>query len=204
MAFDFLSSMDTTTLFLLLIIFILFVLSMKRVFSIIKNAIFIAVASILFPIVMNSFFGFNIPTDTDSIVSFILLGLGLYFIYMLGKSIYKVLKLGEGAAKKVIPKIDHEKKGKKEKHDDEEDEQYDFKEREKKLEKREKELKQQEREVRFRSAIGAGKPKKKNEDDDYVTLEDTESKPKKSSHVEPLPVIDHKKPKRKSRSGHDD
>src|SRR3989338_580932 len=127
MAFDFLSSLDTTTMFLLLIIFILFVLSMKRVFSIIKNAIFIAVASILFPIVMNSFFGFNIPTDTDSIVSFILLGLGLYFIYMLGKSVYKVLKLGEGVAKKVVPKIEHEKKGKKEKHDNKEgDEEYDF------------------------------------------------------------------------------
>lgn len=203
MAFDFLSSLDTTTMFLLLIIFILFVLSMKRVFSIIKNAIFIAVASILFPIVMNSFFGFNIPTDTDSIVSFILLGLGLYFIYMLGKSVYKVLKLGEGVAKKVVPKIERGKK-KDDKQDNKKDDDDEYEEREKELDKREKELRQQEKEVRFRSAIGASKPKKKNADDDYVELKDTESKPKKSSHVEPLPVIDHKKLKRKSRSGHDD
>ena len=201
MAFDFLSSLDTTTMFLLLIIFILFVLSMKRVFSIIKNAIFIAVASILFPIVMNSFFGFNIPTDTDSIVSFILLGLGLYFIYMLGKSVYKVLKLGEGVAKRVVPKIESGKK-KDDKQDNKKDDDDEYEEREKELDKREKELRQQEKEVRWKSAIGASHSKAtgkkpKNEDDDYVELKDTESKPKKSSHVEPLPVIEHKKKKRK-------
>lgn len=193
MAFDFLGSIDTTTLFLLLIIFILFVLSMKRVFSIIKNAIFIAVASILFPVVMNSFFGFNIPTDTDSIVSFILLGLGLYFIYMLGKSVYKVLKLGESVAKKVVPKVERDKKKKDDKDDKEDKEEYSHSERKKELDKREKELRKQEQEVRFRSAIGAGKSKPKGYDEnEYVDLKDA---PKKS-HVEPLPVIDHKKKKK--------
>lgn len=198
MAFDFLGSLDTTTLFLLLIIFILFVLSMKRVFSIIKNAIFISVAAILFPVVMNSFFGFSIPTDTDSIVSFILLGLGLYFVYMIGKSVYKMLKITERVARKAVPKVER-KEGRKEKEDTREEDNK-HSEREKNLEKREKELSKQEREVRWKAALETSKSKQKKHDEkDYVIIRDKSEneEKKKSSHAEPLPVIEHKKKRSK-------
>ncbi len=195
MAFDFLSSLNTTTLFLLIIIFILFVLSMKKVFSMIINAVWISVAAILFPIIMNRFFGFDIPIDRDSLISFILLGLAIYFIYLIGKSIYGMIKVTGGAAKKVMPKM--EKREKKERKEDKYEGE-DLKEREKDLKKREKELKKQEREMRWKAALEANKAKGKTHGDkDYVVIKDSEKLASRKSHVEPLPVIEHKKKKKK-------
>ena len=51
MVFEFLSHLDMTTGFLLVIIFILFMLSFKKVLGLLKNAIIIIIASVLFPIV---------------------------------------------------------------------------------------------------------------------------------------------------------
>ena len=198
MAFDFLSSLNTTTLFLLVIIYILFVLSMKKVFSMVLNAVWISVAAILFPILMNKFLGFDIPIDRDSLISFILLGLAIYFIYLVGKSIYRVLRVTEGAAKKVIPKMEKREKKQKISKDDDDDVEDDLKEREKDVKKKEKDLRKQEQEIRWRSALEASKAKNKaNKDDDYVTISDKPEPKKKSSHVEPLPVIEHKKKKKK-------
>lgn len=184
--------MGTPTVFLLLIIFVLFVLSMKKVFSIVLNAVWISIAAILFPILMNRFLGFDIPIDRDSLISFVLLGLTVYFIYLIGKSIYRMLKVTEGVAKKVMPKM--EKKEKKEKEDKYEHD--DIKGREKELRKKEKELQKRGQEIRWKTAIETNKTKKKPYDDekDYVVLKNAE---KKKSLIEPLPVIDHKKKKRK-------
>ena len=195
MAFDFLSSLNTTTLFLLVIIFILFVLSMKKVFSMVLNAVWISVAAILFPILMNKFLGFDIPIDRDSLISFVLLGLVIYFIYLVGKSIYKMLRVTEGVAKKVIPKMEKREKKKESKEDKHEEEDDDLKEREKDLKKKEKDLRKQEQEIRWKSALEASKAKGKvHKDDDYVMISDKSASRK--SHVEPLPVIDHKKKKK--------
>lgn len=192
MAFEFLSNLDTTTMFLLLIIFILFVVSMKKVFSILLNAVWIVIAAIVFPVVMNRFFGFDIPIDRDSMFSFILLGLTVYFVYLVGKSIYKVLGAAEKAAKKVpLPR------GEKKIKDEKEEKPDSNKKREKELEEREKELQKKEQQTRFASAIQK-KRRPRSWEKDYVELEAPKEKPKKpSSHVTPLPVIEHKKKKRK-------
>lgn len=197
MAFEFLSNLDTTTMFLLLIIFILFVVSMKKAFSIILNAVWIVIAAILFPVVMNRFFGFDIPIDRDSMFSFILLGLGIYFVYLVGKSIYKILGMAEKAAKKVpVPHIEKKAKEKDEEEPDKKDKSE--KKREKELEARERELQKKEQQIRFSEAVQkrarkTGTPARWTKD--YVELEDTPAKPAKpkSSHVTPLPVIKHKK-----------
>ncbi|HLD38843.1 MAG TPA: hypothetical protein VJB05_00855 [archaeon] len=192
MAFEFLSNLDTTTLFLLLIIFILFVVSMKKAFSIILNAVWIVIAAILFPVVMNRFLGFDIPIDRDSMFSFILLGLSVYFVYLIGKSIYKVLGMAEKAAKKVP--VPHGEKKVKEKEEKEERPDKNDKKREKELEEREKDLQKKEQQIRFASAIQK-KRRPGSWEKDYLELEAPKEKPK-SSHITPLPIINKKKKKR--------
>jgi len=190
MAFEFLSSMDTTTIFLLLIIFILAVLSMKKIFSLVMNAVFIGVASILIPVIMNRFFGFDIPIDRDSMISFVLLGLGIYFVYLVGRSLYKVLGMAERTAKKVpLPKMERKPKEEPEEKEDKSE----VKKKEKELKEREKELASRERQARFTAAIQNKQTNIKKKKDDYVTLKDEEPR---ESHIEPLREIKHKKKKK--------
>lgn len=191
MAFEFLSNLDTTTMFLLLIIFILFVVSMKKAFSIILNAVWIVIAAILFPVVMNRFLGFDIPIDRDSMFSFILLGLSVYFVYLIGKSIYKVLGMAEKAAKKVP--VPHGEKKVKEKEEKKEPDKRD-KKKEKELEEREKDLQKKEQQIRFASAIQK-KRRPGSWEKDYAELE-VKEKPK-NSHITPLSIIEHKKKKKR-------
>ncbi|MBS3051279.1 MAG: hypothetical protein J4400_03960 [Candidatus Aenigmarchaeota archaeon] len=209
--FEFLSSLDTTTAFLLLVIFILFVFSMKKVFSVIMNLVVIGAVSLIFPVVMNRFFGFDIPIDSDSLLSFVLLGVSVYFIYLVGKSLYKVLGIAERATKKYMP--DRKEKAKKEEPRDDGNDRNDrddrkYKGMEKELKEREKELAKKEQELRWKSSIQkAGK--KKDWTKDYAALEHTrESKEmkKKDGNIDvsrnpitPLPVIEYKghKPKKK-------
>ncbi|MCX6815464.1 MAG: hypothetical protein NT120_01250 [Candidatus Aenigmarchaeota archaeon] len=103
MALDFLSLNPYTVL--ILIVFILFVLSLKKVIEIVKNAIIIAAAAVLFPIFANRFLGLPIPMDGETIVSFVVAGIGCYFIYLVVKSAYVLMKKGGSVAKKVMPDI---------------------------------------------------------------------------------------------------
>ena len=121
MAFEFLSHLDMTTAFLLIIVFILFMLSFKKVLGLIKNAIIIIIASVLFPIVGSKFLGLPIPTDGETIFSFIFLGLLLYFLYILGSAVYKGLSYLERGSKR-LPKIEKPEKPKG-RHEDEEEQE---------------------------------------------------------------------------------
>jgi hypothetical protein len=194
MAFEFLTTLDTTSLLLLLIIFILFVLSMKKAFTIVINTVWAAGLSLLFPIVMNRFFGFDIPVDMNSLISFMMIGVGLYFIYVLGSSIYKILGTAEKLFAKVpkpsisLPKGEHQK-----------DSRSDLKLREKELKLKEKELRLKEKEDRAKEAHGrwmaqveTSKKSSVNRKDDYVELED---KPERKNFAEPVKEIKHKKKK---------
>lgn len=201
--FEFLGGLDATNLMLLLVIFVLFVLSMKKAFSIVINTVWAAGISLLFPIVMNRLLGFDIPMDPDTLLSFMLVGVGVYFIYVLASSIYKVL----GIAEKVIAKVPKPSisipKGEKET----------AKEGRKEIQLRERELKLQEREMKLKEKAAArnekhGKwmarveeskaPKRKTKDiraDEYVEIKDSEEKPKKKSFAEPMKEIKHKSKK---------
>ncbi|GEM_PF-3690215 len=119
MVFEFLSHLDMTSGFLLVIIFILFMLSFKKVLGLLKNAIIIIIASVLFPIVGNKILGLPIPMDGGTIFSFIFLGLLLYFLYILGSAVYKGLSFLERGAKQ-LPKIEKPERPK-EKHEDREE-----------------------------------------------------------------------------------
>ena len=99
--FEFLSTLDSTNFLLLAIIFILFVVSAKKSMSIVINIVWAAGVSLLFPVVMNKFLGFDIPTDINTLVSFMLLGVGAYFLYLVASSIYKALGIAEKAFNKI-------------------------------------------------------------------------------------------------------
>ncbi len=119
MAFDFLSQLSTTTGFLLVIIFILFIFSFKKVLGILKNALIIIAASVIFPLVAGKYLGLPLTPDADTVISFAFLGLFTYFIYLLANSIYKGLKLFEKSAKKLpVPKTKGEKTANEKQEDD--------------------------------------------------------------------------------------
>ncbi len=205
MPFEFLSNLDTTTLFLLLVIFVLFILSMKKIFSIIMKAVWIAVISVLFPIVMNRFFGFDIPTDADSLISFLLLGLGIYFIYLIAKSVYRALGLAEKVVKKTIPHREKKEAKRWEKETDkgEKESRATARQEDKELEEREKELIEKERQIAWKASLEESKKAKPGRwEKKYAIIKEPviKEKPeikKPSSAVTPLPVIEHKIKKKK-------
>lgn len=114
MALDFgiFSNLNAVHGFLILIVFILLVLARKKVLGIVMNAVWITVAAVLFPIFTNRVLGLPVPSDTDSIILFIVTGLGLYFLYLLSKSVYSLLSITEKAGKKISPKIEIKEKEK--------------------------------------------------------------------------------------------
>jgi hypothetical protein len=114
MALDFstiFSGLNSTNGLLILIIFILFVLSMKKVFRIVMNAVWIVVAAVLFPIFASRVLGLPVPSDIDSILFLVTASLGLYFIYLIAKSIYSLLGFAEKVGRKM-PKIEGRGEGK--------------------------------------------------------------------------------------------
>ncbi len=118
MAFD-LASLSTTELALIVIVFILFVVALKKALSILKNALYVAVASVIFPILAR-FLGFPIATDANSIIFFLTLGLGLYAVYVIAHSVYTILGYAEKKAKSTtVVKYVQKKKGKKEEESEE-------------------------------------------------------------------------------------
>ena len=90
---------DITYLLLILGMFVTFIFLMKKVMKTIITVIWIAFASLAFPFVMNSFFGMSIPMDLNSVIFFVTLGVGMYFIYIFAKIIYTVLGFAEKGAK---------------------------------------------------------------------------------------------------------
>lgn len=85
----------------LFVIFILFLVLMKKVIKTAINFVIIGIASAIFPFFLNIALGFRIPITLDLELFFILLGLGLYLLYIAGKLIYAALGLAEKSAKVI-------------------------------------------------------------------------------------------------------
>lgn len=83
------------------IVFILFVLAIKRVTKILMTCAWITAAAVLFPIIANKVFGLAVPVDTDSIIFFVTVGLGGYFLFLFASSLYRVLAFAEKEAEPV-------------------------------------------------------------------------------------------------------
>ena len=95
---EFIQGIGTLNLIIIISIFIIFLVLMKKVIKTVINMVILSVASALFPVAL-SFLGFPILLSLDTILFFLVLGLGLYFIYILGKIIYTMLGVVEKSAK---------------------------------------------------------------------------------------------------------
>ena len=84
--------------------FILFVVLAKKVWGMIKNMIFISVASIIFPFAVNFSGLASIPISFGSISFYIVLGIGAYLAFIVLKTIFKLSKFFGGGSKKVVYK----------------------------------------------------------------------------------------------------
>ncbi len=102
---DIIGVLGSTNTTILLILFVMFVFSMKKVLSVLINAMWIVAASAVFPMVANKFLGFPIAIDGNSILFFVTAGLGLYAIYILAASIYKVLGIFEKGGTEIVRPI---------------------------------------------------------------------------------------------------
>lgn len=187
MAFhEIISGGNATFGILVILLFILFVIAMKKVFSIIKNALIIIIAALLFPIVANTFLGLPVPTDANSLISFVLLGLSLYLIYLFGKAVYKILGLVEKSAKAVGSPLRARKKKKREKLEKKIEAIVKEKEEEEKLKKKGKKIVQEQKLSEY-------------SEKDYVVLKDDASQKKfrekmekekpRKLRIEPLPQL---------------
>ncbi len=98
---EFLSGLDSTMMIFVVIAFIVFIFLIRKIFSIMINLVIVAVVSAIFPFVMNRFLDFSLPTDLTSLMSFVLLGVIIYLIYLLATVVYKTL----GIFEKIIGKF---------------------------------------------------------------------------------------------------
>ena len=108
--------LGSQTLLLLGVIFILFFLAFRKAMEVVKNAVMITIAAIVFPF-FSSLLGFEVASDVNSILFYITFGLSLYFVYLIGKSVHAMLTYAEKKGKKHIPDKIHpsqKKTGKKE------------------------------------------------------------------------------------------
>ncbi len=109
MVLEFLQNFSTTDALLIVILLILFIIFIKKLIQLIKNVIIISIACLIFPIIVNRFLGFSLPTDLNSLIGYVTLGLAAYVVYTIVKTVYSILKIGS----KILPK-GGSKKGKKE------------------------------------------------------------------------------------------
>jgi len=101
------------------IAFILFVFFIKRTVKILMNVVWIAVASFLFPMVVNFLLDTSIPLTLESFTFFVTLGLGLYAAYLFTKIVYIILGVVEKILKGVAYPFAQLNKKKKEQEDKE-------------------------------------------------------------------------------------
>ncbi len=102
---DIIGTLGSTNTTVLLILFVMFVFSMKKMLSVLINAMWIVAASAVFPIIANKLLGFPIAIDGNSILFFVTAGLGLYALYILAASIYKVLGIFEKGGAEIVRPI---------------------------------------------------------------------------------------------------
>jgi hypothetical protein len=97
---EFIQEIGTFSLVLILLLFVVFLVLVKKVVKTIINIVIVSAASAAFPLVLR-FLGFPVLLSIDTILFFLVLGLGLYMFYLLGKIIYSALGIVEKSAKIV-------------------------------------------------------------------------------------------------------
>jgi hypothetical protein len=94
------SELGTVTL---LLIFIIFIVLVRKLIKIAMSAVWIGFVSALFPLFLKFGLGMDIPLNFGTFVYYITFGLGLFCIYILASLIYKMLGAFERGAKAASP-----------------------------------------------------------------------------------------------------
>ncbi len=76
----------------LFVIFFVFIFIAYRLFSMITKMIMVGVVAGIFPIFANKVLGLAIPLTIHSVLSYVLVGMGIAYIYLTIYGIYKVIK----------------------------------------------------------------------------------------------------------------
>ncbi len=107
-------NIGSAELVLFIAVFVAFLLIVRKVINTLMNILWITIASASFPFIMG-FLGVSFPTDLNSILLFVTLGVGVYFVYMLGRVIYALLGIAEKSARFVALPISSAKRRRDEK-----------------------------------------------------------------------------------------
>lgn len=177
----------TTNPVFLGVVFILFVLALKRVTKILLNCVWITVAAVIFPIIANKVFGYPVPIDADSIIFFITVGIGAYFVFLFASSVYKILIVAQRETEPVTTFLGNSFRGLRErmKRKSSELEEKKSKKKEKEIKKMEEELQRFEEEKKeqklkeieaksFTSKTTKQLAPKKDPFEDYLIIEEEE------------------------------
>ena len=89
---------------IIILLFIFFLVLLKRIVKLLINAVYIIIASAIFPIFAVKFLGLSIPLTLETFFFFIKLGLLLFFVYLLYSFIYAILNALETFASKITLK----------------------------------------------------------------------------------------------------
>lgn len=84
----------------LFLLFIVFVLVIRFVFHVLIQVFVFAVAGAVFPFFMNYFLGFAMATGINNIITYAILGVFVYFLWLIVKMIYGFFGLLEKKPKK--------------------------------------------------------------------------------------------------------
>lgn len=112
--FGFAINIGFRELLIFIVIFVLFLVITRKIVRVVMSLLWIAIASSIFPFVMR-FLGLDFSTDLNSILFYVALGIGLYFVYMLGRIVYVLLGLAEKSSKFITYPIKSSRKRKEEK-----------------------------------------------------------------------------------------
>ncbi|MBI2075901.1 MAG: hypothetical protein HYT72_01475 [Candidatus Aenigmarchaeota archaeon] len=111
--FGFAINISVSELLIFVIIFVLFLVITRKIVRVIMSLLWIAIASAIFPFAMR-FLGLDFSTDLNSVLFYVALGIGLYFVYMLGRIVYVILGLAGKSSKFITYPIKSARKRKEE------------------------------------------------------------------------------------------
>ena len=89
-------------LLVVFIIFIAFIVITYRVFKWLAKAFLIGFIALLFPVIANHVFGLNVDTSVHSMLWYAAAGVGLFFIFTILKTGWKIIKILTYPFRKII------------------------------------------------------------------------------------------------------
>lgn len=168
--FDFIRSMGTIEFIIVMAAFGVFIYFSKKFIKTLITALWVVIASALFPVILIKVFNYPMELSVGTIFSFVTMGLALFIVYLYGKLIYKGLSILEKVGKAFAYPFTYKRKKKKEKMD---------KKVEKFFKEKEKEEKAAEKESNAPKIVGKKKKDEEEEDEDYLVIKEPKEEEKK-------------------------